>query len=89
MTLSVGIGNIERKSGERLGYRERSALNALQSRSFLRTKEDSFVHDIRPWTLNNDENLVLSRPPLSRFYNALKRGGYAYVASEWPSQPST
>ena len=28
VTLGVGTGNIEEKSGERLGYRERSALNA-------------------------------------------------------------
>ena len=86
VTLGFGRGNIEEKSGERLEYPERSALNACGLTVTPKNIHVSLVHDIRSGTLNNDENLVLSTSPLRRFYNALKRGGYADVGYEWPSQ---
>ena len=82
MLLGFGRGNIEEKSGERLGYPEGPALNRCGLRFTLKRIRLNLVYDIRSGTLNDDENLVLSTSPLRRFYNALKRESYAYVGYE-------
>ena len=92
VTLGCKRGNIEEKSVTDWDTVtvQCSALNPCSSTGtlFHHTEEDS-SETCHSWTLNSDENLVLSKSPLRHIYTTLKWGGYAYMASEWPFQWST